>query len=316
MVCSTLALGTYQLRFVSWVFYVIFSFVHFISLYTLGGLRAFRKPLPYNMFLFNFRIANHILIKIINILLFPSNVILSLYWLCFCTAWHSCWWFGLWAVFAIQRRSTFRFRAQHVYRSVGSCTRNLCIYEWWLLYYKSTYQCIYEYRLLYNKSMYTRHINQQIHLLNRFFLLVKLWYLIHVWWIIRQPGMWHPEWQRIVSTLTGHTLTLSSPWTFLRAANSPTSGGRHPWFDLLSNTHTSTIWFSYSAEDELSNKQNYISLPLLVTELWPSKVDELWANNYWKHRRFPHVPAEMSSTHFYVLHTQLSIYCSWNFYLQ
>ncbi len=45
MVWSTLALGTYQLRFVSRVFHVIFSFVHFISLYTLGGLRAFRKPL-------------------------------------------------------------------------------------------------------------------------------------------------------------------------------------------------------------------------------------------------------------------------------
>ncbi len=52
MVWSTLALGTYQLRFVSWVFHVIFSFVHFISLHTLGGLRAFRKPLPYNMYLY------------------------------------------------------------------------------------------------------------------------------------------------------------------------------------------------------------------------------------------------------------------------
>ncbi len=62
MVWSTLALGTYQLRFVSWVFHVIFSFVHFISLYTLGGLRVFRKPLPYNMYLFNLQIANHILI--------------------------------------------------------------------------------------------------------------------------------------------------------------------------------------------------------------------------------------------------------------
>ncbi len=63
MVWSKLALGTYQLRFVSWVFHVIFSFVHFILLYTLGGLRAFRKPLPYNMYLFNLRIAMHILIK-------------------------------------------------------------------------------------------------------------------------------------------------------------------------------------------------------------------------------------------------------------
>ncbi len=66
MVWSILALGTYQLRFVSRVFRVIFSFVLFISLYTLGGLRAFRKPLPYNMYLFNLRIANHILIKIKN----------------------------------------------------------------------------------------------------------------------------------------------------------------------------------------------------------------------------------------------------------
>ncbi len=68
MVWSTLALGTYQLTFVSWVFHVIFSFVHFISLYTLGGLRAFRKPLPYNMYLFNLWIANHILIKIFKII--------------------------------------------------------------------------------------------------------------------------------------------------------------------------------------------------------------------------------------------------------
>ncbi len=45
------------------MFHVIFSFVHFISLFTLGGLRAFRKHLPYNMYLFNLRIANHILIK-------------------------------------------------------------------------------------------------------------------------------------------------------------------------------------------------------------------------------------------------------------
>ncbi len=59
----TTALGTYQLRLVSWVFHVIFSFVHFISLYTLGGLRAFRNPLPYNMYLFNLSIANHILIN-------------------------------------------------------------------------------------------------------------------------------------------------------------------------------------------------------------------------------------------------------------
>ncbi len=64
MVWSTLALGTYQLRFVSSVFHVIFSFVHFISLYTLGDLCAFRKPLPDNMYLFNLWIANHILIKI------------------------------------------------------------------------------------------------------------------------------------------------------------------------------------------------------------------------------------------------------------
>ncbi len=51
--------------FVSGVFHVIFSFVHFISLYTLGGLHAFRNPLPYNMCLFNLRFANHILIKIL-----------------------------------------------------------------------------------------------------------------------------------------------------------------------------------------------------------------------------------------------------------
>ncbi len=63
MVWSTLALGTYQLRLVSWVFHVIFSYVHFISLYTMDGMRAFSKPLPYNMYLLNLQIANHILIK-------------------------------------------------------------------------------------------------------------------------------------------------------------------------------------------------------------------------------------------------------------
>ncbi len=69
MVWSTLTLSTYQLRFVSWVFHVIFSFVHFISLYTLGDMRAFRKPLPYNMYLFNLQIANHILINIFYLML-------------------------------------------------------------------------------------------------------------------------------------------------------------------------------------------------------------------------------------------------------
>ncbi len=78
--------GSYQLRFVSWVFHVIFSFVHFISLYTLGGLHTFRKPLPYNMYLFNLRIANHILVKIfvssLLIMAIPSpfkNVWLSIF---------------------------------------------------------------------------------------------------------------------------------------------------------------------------------------------------------------------------------------------
>ncbi len=64
MVWSTLALGTYEPRFVSWMFHVIFSFIYFISLYTLGGLHAFRKLLPYNMYLFNHWIANHILLKL------------------------------------------------------------------------------------------------------------------------------------------------------------------------------------------------------------------------------------------------------------
>ncbi len=63
MVWFTLALGIYQLSFVSWVFHVILSFVHFIWFDTLCGLRAFRKPLPYNMYLSNLKIANHILIK-------------------------------------------------------------------------------------------------------------------------------------------------------------------------------------------------------------------------------------------------------------
>ncbi len=68
MVSPTLALGTKLLRFISWVFhiyiYIFFSFVYFISFETLGGLRAFRNPLPYNMYLFNLRIASYILLKI------------------------------------------------------------------------------------------------------------------------------------------------------------------------------------------------------------------------------------------------------------
>ncbi len=44
MVWSTLTFGTYQLRFVSWVYHVIFSFIHFISFDTLNGMCAFRKP--------------------------------------------------------------------------------------------------------------------------------------------------------------------------------------------------------------------------------------------------------------------------------
>ncbi len=87
MVWSTLALGTYQLRFVSWVFHVIFSFVYFISLYTLGGLRAFRKPLPYNMYLFNLRIANHILIKIIIKIKFWNGHFSLVHWTVQCTMW-------------------------------------------------------------------------------------------------------------------------------------------------------------------------------------------------------------------------------------
>ncbi len=45
------------------IYHVILSFVHFISFDTLCGLYAFRKPLLYNMYLFNLRIANHILIR-------------------------------------------------------------------------------------------------------------------------------------------------------------------------------------------------------------------------------------------------------------
>ncbi len=42
----------------SYNFYISFHFTLWVS------LRAFIKPLPYNMYLFNLRIANHILIKI------------------------------------------------------------------------------------------------------------------------------------------------------------------------------------------------------------------------------------------------------------
>ncbi len=62
MVWSTLDVDLYQLKFVSWVFHVICSFVHFILFNTLVGLHIFRKPLPYNMYLLNPQIANHILI--------------------------------------------------------------------------------------------------------------------------------------------------------------------------------------------------------------------------------------------------------------
>ncbi len=42
---SSLTMGTYQLRLVSSVFHVIFSFICFITFDTLGGLHAFRKTL-------------------------------------------------------------------------------------------------------------------------------------------------------------------------------------------------------------------------------------------------------------------------------
>ncbi len=99
MVWSTLDLGTCQLRFVSWVFHVIFSFVYFISLYTFDGLHAFRKPLPYNMYLFNLRIANHILIKIImifflSVLITGFHTIVILYFECnsIVIAWEKLYW--------------------------------------------------------------------------------------------------------------------------------------------------------------------------------------------------------------------------------
>ncbi len=80
MVWSTLAWGTHQLRFLSWVFHVIFSFVHFISFDTLGGLCAFRKP--FSIYFSNLRTANYILIKIF----FQSSYImdaLNQYYHCF-----------------------------------------------------------------------------------------------------------------------------------------------------------------------------------------------------------------------------------------
>ncbi len=90
IVWSTLALGTYLLRFISWEFHVIFSFVHFISLYTLGGLHAFRKLLPYNMYLFNLWIANHILIKIFLTVLIHVCILICTLWLAFTYKWLSC----------------------------------------------------------------------------------------------------------------------------------------------------------------------------------------------------------------------------------
>ncbi len=74
MVWYTSAVGTYQLRFVSWVFPVIFSFVRFISLYTLGGMCAFRTPVTYNIYLFNLRIANHILKEIYKCILYLETL--------------------------------------------------------------------------------------------------------------------------------------------------------------------------------------------------------------------------------------------------
>ncbi len=62
---STLALGTYQLRLVSWVFHVISSFLIFQFIWHFGWLAC---PSAYNMYLFNIQIANHILI--IDLILF------------------------------------------------------------------------------------------------------------------------------------------------------------------------------------------------------------------------------------------------------
>ncbi len=55
-----------------------------------------------------------------------------------------------------------------------------------------------------------------------------------------------------------------------RLVNSPATGGRLLRFDLLS--HIYTLILPHTA-DELSNKK-HISLALLVTELWISKVDD------------------------------------------
>ncbi len=80
MVSSTLALGTYQLRFISSVFHIIFSFIHFISFDTLGPVggahtqtssiqahshsqHTLHSVYTGNMYLFSLWIANHILIK-------------------------------------------------------------------------------------------------------------------------------------------------------------------------------------------------------------------------------------------------------------
>ncbi len=80
MVWSTLALAHISSGSYPGCFMSSFHLLHFISLYTLDGIHAFSKPLPYNMYLFNLRIANHILIKIYPTIMYrnPINFLYNL----------------------------------------------------------------------------------------------------------------------------------------------------------------------------------------------------------------------------------------------
>ncbi len=89
-----------------------------------------------------------------------------------------------------------------------------------------------------------------------------------------------PSYERVVRE--SYTIYLSMLWdswegypSSCRPVNSPTSGERLLWFDILSHSPASTLWF-FRIQQKMSFliKIKHISLVLLVTELWTSTVDE------------------------------------------
>ncbi len=91
----------------------------------------------------------------------------------------------------------------------------------------------------------------------------------------------------------------------IRPVNSPESGGRLPQFDLLFHSPASTLWVAHIQQKMSFLTKKHISLVLLVTGLWNSKVMNIWAKHYWKYRRFPHDSINKSSMYSFVTRLKL-----------